>query len=143
MKNIIVGIDFLEHTDIIIEKAIEVGKAFNSKLWLLHVSAPDPDFVGFDVGPQFKRDERALDLKVERKKLAEYSKRVQSEGLEVDSLLIQGATIDTIIEESKKLNVNLIICGHHNHNFLYRLIFGATAKNIIMKSEIPVLIIPV
>ena len=65
MKNILVCIDFHEQTKNLINKAAEIAKAFNAKLWLVHVAAPDPDFVGYDVGPQYIRDARADELKEE------------------------------------------------------------------------------
>jgi nucleotide-binding universal stress UspA family protein len=37
MKNILVGVDFDEKTEVLIEKAQEIAKRFNAKLWLLHV----------------------------------------------------------------------------------------------------------
>ena len=50
---------------ILIDKAIEMAKAFDSKIWLLHVAAPEPEFIGFGVGPQYIRDTRAEELRKE------------------------------------------------------------------------------
>lgn len=143
MKNILVGIDFQEHSRLVLNKAIEVAKAFNSKIWLIHVSAPDPDFVGYWAGPVFIREERALELKKEHKLLTEYANEVKEEGIEADGLLIQGPTIETLLSEANKLHIDLIICGHHHHNFIYKIIFGNHSKDIIMKSDIPVLVVPI
>ena len=46
MKNILVGIDFHDYSETLINKALKLSKPFNSKIWLLHVAAPDPDFIG-------------------------------------------------------------------------------------------------
>lgn len=142
MKNILLGIDFHDKTDELIRKSVEFAKLINAKLWLLHVAAPDPDFVGFEAGPQFIRDERADRLREEHKQLWNYSEDIEKQGVDADGLLIQGGTIETIIEESIKLNIDFIIAGYHEHNFLYDAFFGNTSIQIIKNSKIPVLVFP-
>jgi nucleotide-binding universal stress UspA family protein len=142
MKNILVTIDFDENEKVLLEKAIQLGTAFQSKVWLLHIAAPDPDFVGYDVGPQYIRDSRATELRSEHKLLQKYAADLKAMGIDAEGLLIQGATIEILIEESKKLNVDLIIAGHHQHGFLYNAFTESVSSNIIKKSKIPVLIVP-
>ena len=142
MKNILVGIDFNEHSEILINQAIRFAKAFGSKIWLLHAASPDPDYVGYEAGPQFMRDDRANELKKEHKQLLEYANKIKDSGIDSEGLLIQGPTIQTIMAESRKLNIELIICGHHKHNYLYNALFGSHAQSIVMKSSIPVLVVP-
>ena len=47
-----------------------------------------------------------------------------------------------IIEESKKLNADLIIAGHHEHGFFYNAFVESVSAEVIKKSKIPVLIVP-
>lgn len=143
MKNILVSIDFKDSENILIDKAFELAEAFKSKIWLLHIAAPDPDFVGYDVGPQYIRDTRASEIKKEHKLLQKYSSNLIKKGVEAESLLIQGATSQMILEESKKLKVDLLIIGHHEHNLLYKTFIGSVSSNIIDKSIIPVMLIPI
>lgn len=142
MKNILVGIDFHEKTEILIDKAFELSKPYNSKIWLLHVAAPDPDFVGYEVGPQYIRDNRAKELRQEHKLILEYVDQLKEKKVDAAGLLIQGATVEVILEESKKLNIDLIISGHHDHSFLYNAFFGSVSSGIVRKSNIPVLVVP-
>lgn len=92
--------------------------------------------------PQYIRDYRATELRKEHKLLQEYSNDLKARGIESEGLLIQGATIEMIIEESKKLNIDLIINGHNEHGFLYNTIVGSLSSQIIKTSKIPVLIVP-
>lgn len=142
MKNILVTIDFDGNEQILIDKAFQLAESFDSKLWLVHIAAPDPDFVGYEVGPQYIRDSRASDLKKELKLLQEYSKTLEKKGVEAEGLLIQGATIKMVMEEAKKLNADLIIAGHHEHSFFYKAFVESVSAGIIKKSKIPVLIVP-
>jgi nucleotide-binding universal stress UspA family protein len=142
MKNILVSIDFNKNEKLLIDKAFQLAKPFDSKLWLLHITAPEPAFVGYEVGPQNVRDWRAAELKKEHKLIEEYTTKLKEKGVEVEGLLIEGATIETVIEEAKKLNVDLIVVGHHKYNFLYKAFVESISSGIIKKSKIPVLLVP-
>ncbi len=142
MKNILVSIDFNEQEDLLMDKAYEVAKAFNAKIWLVHIAAPDPDFVGYDVGPQYIRDTRADDLRAEHKLLQDYAHILETKGVRTEGLLVQGATVEMLLKEAKKLNTDLIITGHHDHNFLYKAFMGSVSDEIIKESKIPVLMVP-
>jgi len=118
MKNILVTIDFKDGEQLVVDKAHELAAQFDSKIWLLHIAAPDPDFVGYGVGPQYVRDNRAAELRKEHKQLAKLTKSLKVKGVKAEGLLVQGGTIEMILAEAKKLNVDLIIAGYH-HNLIY------------------------
>lgn len=142
MKNILVTIDFDKNEQLLIEKAFQLATPFNSKIWLMHIAVPDPDFVGYEVGPQYIRDGRAEELRKEHKLLQEYTIKLKKNGAQAEGILVQGATIEMVIEEAKKLNIDLIIAGHHEHNFLYKAFVGSVSSEIVKKSKIPVLLVP-
>ena len=62
--------------------------------------------------------------------------------MKAEGLLVQGATVEMIINEAQKLNSELIITGHHDHNFIYKAFNGSVSDDIIKKSKIPVLLVP-
>ena len=142
MKNILVTIDFKSNEQLLIDKAFQLAEKFNSKIWLIHVAAPDPDFVGYKAGPQSTRDNRASVIRKEHNLLQEYSKTLKNKGIKVEALLVQGTTIATIMEEAKKLNADLIVAGHYEHSFLYKAFLGSVSSKIVNESKIPVLIVP-
>lgn len=142
MKNILATINFEKNEQKLIDQASEIAKAFDAKLWLMHIAAPDPIFVGYKIGPQYIRDTRAHELREEHKQIQNYSNQLKEKGIEAEGLLVQGATIEMIMEESKKLNVDLIVAGHHEHSFFYKAFIGSVSSQIIKNSKIPVLIIP-
>lgn len=143
MKNILVAIDFGDKEGLLVEKAIELGQKFNSKIWVVHASAPDPDFVSFEVGPQSVRDERAKILHKENRAVATLADMAKSKGLDAVGLLIKGATIEVILEESEKLNADILIIGHKKHGFVEKLIKGSVSGGVLQQSKIPVLIVPI
>lgn len=142
MKNILVGIDFDQKTEFLLEKAKDLAKKYSAKLWLLHAVPPLPEFVGFDATPHYATEYRTEEMEIERKRLENYTEIIKHDGVDAESVLLQGATINVILEESKELNVDLIICGHHEHNLLYNLFFGSVSAAIVRNSDIPVLVFP-
>jgi nucleotide-binding universal stress UspA family protein len=143
MKNILVTIDFEDKAILLVEKAMEIAEKFNSKVWLVHIVAPDPDFVGYEIGPQYIRDSRAEELRKEHKMIQIFTQKLKEKGIEADGLLIQGATREMILQESEKLNIDLIIIGHHEHGLLYKIFAGSIAAQVIKHSKIPILTVPV
>ena len=143
MKNILLGIDFNDQENYLIEKAVKWAKHFDAKLWILHVADPEPEFVGFGVGPQYIRDALANELKKEHRALYEYANAIKEQGVNAEGLLIKGGTTEMILKEAEKLDIDLIIIGHHEHSILYKLFFGSVASAVVRKTKIPVLLIPV
>ncbi|WP_434036779.1 universal stress protein [Formosa sp. 4Alg 33] len=142
MKSILVTIDFNEKEAPLLEQAFKMASAFKSKLWIMHIAAPEPDFVGYDVGPEEIRDARAEELRKEHRLLQKYAKDMNDRGIDTDGLLVSGATIETILQQAEKLKADLIITGHERHGFFYRAILGSTAEQLLEDSKIPLLIVP-
>lgn len=142
MKNILVTLEIDEQSELLLEKATEIAQKFGSKVWLVHIAAPEPDFIGYGTGPQYIRDTLAQDLREEHRIIQKYADKMKSKGVDAEGLLVQGSTIETIIKESEKLNVDLIVVGHHKHGFLYNLFMVGTDESLIEQSNIPVLTIP-
>ena len=142
MKNILVGVDLNEKTDVLIEKAQNLALKYGAKLWLLHVTSPLPEYVGFDVTPHYSTEGSETIKETQRKRLAKFVDELKKQGLDADAIVMDGVPTATIIDESKELNVDLIICGHHEHSVFYNMLFGSTSASIVRNSEIPVLVYP-
>ncbi len=142
MDNILAAIDFSDITPMVVDKAAEIAKSFSSKLWLIHIAAPDPDFVGYGTGPQSQRDWRAKTLREEHRYIQDKALALEKSGINVTPLLIQGATVETILQEAMKLNAEMIVIGSHGHGSLYKALVGSVSEGIIRKASCPVLIVP-
>ncbi|GAB4537824.1 MAG: universal stress protein [Pleurocapsa sp.] len=142
MDNILAAIDFSDITSAVVDKAAEIAKCFTSKLWLIHIAAPDPDFVGYGTGPPSKRDWRAKTLREEHRYIQEKALELEQSGIDVTPLLIQGATVETILQEATKLNADMIVIGSHGHGALHKALVGSVSEGVIRKASCPVLIVP-
>lgn len=122
--------------------ASAIAEKFNSSIWVLHIAAPDPDFVGYDVGPSYIREMRADELRKEHRQLQAIADQLNVKGIKAEGLLIQGPTVEMILEEVGRLKIDLLIMGSHKHGFLYETWMGHTSVKVIKEVPIPVLIIP-
>lgn len=142
MRCILVPIDLSSVTERVVEHATELARAFSSKLCLLHVAAPDPAFVGWDPGPDVVRHQRATDLRDEHRQVQDLAERLRTGGIDAQALLIQGPTVEAILERAEKLEADLIVVGSHGHGALYRALLGSISEGVVRKSKCPVLIVP-
>ena len=143
MKNILVTLELDDTEAPILDAVQELAIALDAKVWLLHIAEPDPDFVGYTVGPQYIRDVRASELRNDHKGLQKYVSILKDKGVKADGLMISGPTIEMIMEESKKLDIDLIVTGQHDRSFLYKAFVGSVSSGIIKKSTIPVMMVPI
>ncbi|MGD1808879.1 universal stress protein [Dapis sp. BLCC M126] len=142
MKNIVVAIDFSPITPAIITQAETLAQGFKSKLWLIHIAEPEPDFVGFKTGPQPKRDHWAEEFRKEHKQIQDLAEESRQKGFDAVALLTQGSTIETILAETKKLAADLIIVGSNGRSGIEKLFMGSVSEGILKDALCPVLVIP-
>lgn len=144
MKNILIPLELNESKleNKIIATAISYASLLKAKCWLIHVAAPDPDFVGFDVGPQYIRDGLAEDLREEHRNIQKIAELFEENKVDAEGLLIQGATQEMIQLEIDKLNIDLLVLGNKKHSFLEIFFQGREMDNLVDHVDIPVLLIP-
>ncbi len=142
MKTVAAFIDFSEISNMVVHQAASVARRFFAHLYIIHVAAPNPAFIGYEPGPQHQRDWRAEQLHKEHAQLQEVAATLSGEGVAVTPLLIQGATVDKIIEESERLDVDLMVLGSHGHGALYNMLMGSVCEGVLHRSTRMMLIIP-
>ena len=142
MKNILVPVDFSDATGAVVARATDLAKALQAQITLLHVVAPEPDFVGYEPGPQSVRDTVAKHVHEEHKQLQALEKMTAGQGVPVTSLLIQGYTAEKILKECERLKSDLIVMGSHGHSALHNLLVGSVAEGVLRKASCPVVVVP-
>jgi nucleotide-binding universal stress UspA family protein len=142
VKQILVAIDFSEHTDSLLRHATELARATGAALTLLHVAAPDPAFVGLAAGPQSVRDARAHTLDLEHRELARMAEALQKDGIPGRALLRTGATVEKILDEAERLSADLIVVGSHGRGPLGTTFVGSVSRRLLHHAACPVLVVP-
>jgi nucleotide-binding universal stress UspA family protein len=142
MKNILVPVDFSDVTPQVINTARKFAAAFESRVILLNVAEPEPDFVGFDAGPPTVRMAVARDFKVEQQRLEELKMQCADSGADVTALHIQGPIVEKILHEVGEQQADLIIMGSHGHGAFYDLLVGSVTNGVIKGARCPVVVVP-
>ena len=140
--NILVCVDLSESTDKVTKSAEELAKLSSAKLWILYVAEPEPDFVGFDTGPQSVRDSHAAKFHSEHRKIQEIADRLRSTSMDATALLVRGPTAETILKEALKLKADIIVVGSHGKGVAHQLLVGSISEQVIRKAECPVFVVP-
>ncbi|MEM9090662.1 MAG: universal stress protein [Cyanobacteria bacterium P01_F01_bin.53] len=131
-----------EATEKIVGKVESLALALPAEVWVLHVALPDPDFVGYKAGPQSERDFLAKKFHEEHRQVQSISSRLQEKGIVATALLVQGATVETIIKEASKLAVDMIVVGSHGRGMMAQLLIGSVSQGVLQQAKCPVLVIP-
>jgi len=142
IKNILALVDFSCISNDIVKRAGELASFYGAKCWLVHVATPDPEFVGYDVGPKYIRDHRADVLYKEHNKLQAYKEKLIGEGINCETLLIQGQINSTIESEVEKLSIDLVVLGSHGRSRIYEFLVGSVCEHMLRHSKVPLMIIP-
>lgn len=140
--NILAAIDFSEVTPCVLDTLCHLPGAKDAHVHLVHAAEPDPEFVGWDAGPDTVRDQVAAMFHREHRELEDHAETLREGGLAVTALLIQGPTVEVILQEAGKLEADMIVVGTHGHGAAYDLIVGSISSGIIRKSTVPVLVVP-
>jgi nucleotide-binding universal stress UspA family protein len=142
MRRILVPVDFSDVTDAVMDTAVRLAQAFESALCIVHVAPEEPDFVGYDPGPQSVRQAEANALQTKHKRLEATKESLTERGLDAEALLVQGPTLEKILEKVSQLDANLVVMGSHGHTALYELLVGSITEGVLRRAPCPVLVVP-
>lgn len=147
MGGILACVDFSDMTVPVLDRAVSLALGSNipvKRIHLLHVAAPEPEFVGFDTDPatNWTRDHRSRELLDERRVITELAHSRSTPELEVHPLIVMGPTVDKILDEISRLEAELVVVGSHGHGALYNLFMGSVAADLTKRSPIPVDVVP-
>jgi nucleotide-binding universal stress UspA family protein len=140
--SLLVAVDFSESSRTLIDHARSLANAYGGTIWLLHVAEPEPDFVGYRVGPQSVRDGMAQHFHEEHKQLQQWAEDLRSWGLDCTALLVQGPSASTILSEASRLGASVIVVGSHGKRTVQRLFVGSTSEGVLRGSTVPVFVVP-
>jgi len=144
VKNLLVAIDSCESTTItspIMERTLELANAFSSKVWVLHV-VPHTHQEPFNVDSKTLRREIATELHHERDFLQHLAQCLRDRDVDAKALLLEGPIIKTILRESEKLDIDLVILGCHGHSRLYGALTDLTDEGLLSKCARPIMFVP-
>lgn len=142
MKTILAAIDFSDVTEDLLALARDMALAHGAALHLIHVEAPEPDFVGYDPGPQHVRDNVAHEAVRHFKEENSLRNQLREQGIDAHSVVLQGPSVEKVLEEAQRISADLIIVGSHGHGAVYHLLLGSVGEGVLKRATCPVLVVP-
>lgn len=140
-ERILVATDLSEHSYAVIDKAMSFALRYDKWLEVLHVVEPSLFAFGF---AKKSEDPAALDAQTQERLLAISAKIRKKLGRTIDKLNVEtrlGNVAATVEAYAREKRVSMVIAGDSEHKSgIKASILGSTAKRIINKSEVPVLI---
>ena len=140
MNTILVPVDFSDATPGVIATAEDLATATHAKLVLLNVAAPDPEFIGYGAGPGNVVQDVARDFQTETQHLEEWKSRIHAP-LEVDTLHLQGPTVDKILDVAEREKPNWIVMGSHGHSSMHQMFIGSVTHDVMRRAHCPVVVV--
>ena len=139
---LLAALDLSETTPALLREARTWANRLGAKLWLIHVAEPDPDFIGYQAGPDTVRAAIARKFHREHQEIEAAAQKLRQTGVEAIALLLQGPIAETILKEADRLGVDAIVMGTLARSALGEILLGSACKGVLQKSTRPVLLVP-
>ncbi len=140
---LLVAVDFSDPTEMILKVTRRLAKSLDASVWVVHAAEPEPDFVGYDAGPEVVRGQVAKEMREEHRKLQEYADQLRDAGIKAKAMLVQGPTVDSILEMAEKQESDLIVVGSHGRGMMAEMLMGSVSQGLIRAGQCPVTVVPV
>jgi len=132
IKNILMATDFTKSSKNIVDAAIMLGEAFNSKISIIHVLP----------GEIKGKKNRLLIEEAAATRMDEIVKTIESSGLAVKNTYVRaGNCADAVIRTADRISANIVLVGSSELTKKDAFKLGTTAENIMRQSEVPVWVI--
>lgn len=141
-RHVLAAIDFSPVSERVVALAADLAAGAEAGLTVLHAAAPEPGFVGYDVGPQYVRDQRARELRKEHHDLHDIGEALRERLPDVRVRLRPGPTVETILAEAEDVGADLIVVGAHRHARARRLLLGSVSEGLVRHAPCPVTVVP-
>ena len=89
-----------------------------------------------------RREQVAQELREEHRTIQALADELRERDVETTALLIQGPTVEAILQEAEKLSADLIVLGSHGHGAIYRSLLGSVSEGVLHRARVPVAIVP-
>jgi nucleotide-binding universal stress UspA family protein len=164
VKKILYATDLSENARYAFAYAVSLADLYGAKIALLHVlpevsELMDKHVIGYidpDRWEEIKAQHftEAKEALIGKRKghlaikdvLHQFSEKVkegqEGEGFITDDIIVErGNPVEEILKHAEERNCDLIVMGTHGHGTLEDVMIGSTARRIVRRSKIPVLVV--
>lgn len=143
MKTIVALVDFSDLTFKVLKHVHKLATTFGSRVEVVHVAPKEPTVVGIGVAaPTVLREPTDEEVAQDREKLEALGESLRKFGVDAATRQLRGVTVDKVIEETQRLDADLIVMGSHAHGALYQFLVGTATTDVLKRASCPVLVVP-
>ena len=152
-EKILVPLDGSEHSLRALEIAVQIAKKFDGKITLLHIYSvgvrpivmPEPTTLTPPSVPIMAPADFSKVVEAARKAgttiLANGENKVKAEGIQVETLLREGHTVQEILKIARDNKFDLIVMGARGISRIREILLGSVSDGVIRNAPCPVLVI--
>jgi len=135
-EKILVAVDGSKHSVRALEEGLQIAKLAGGKITLIHVYWTGSIHI---ITPYQDHRFQAMRKKGERI-LADGKKRGKSEGVQVETLLLEGDIVDQIIKTAKDGDFDLVVAGARGLSRVKGLLMGSVSNGVTRNAPCSVLV---
>ncbi|GAB1452447.1 universal stress protein [Draconibacterium sp.] len=151
MKKVLIALDFDPSSVKVAEKGHALAKAMGAKIVLMHVLYEPVYYSSLEYSPIVGFNDYAnlgalqtdtiQGLKEAAQSFLDKTKHHLADE-NIQTLLKEGDTADTILEAAKDIKADIIVLGTHSRKWLENILMGSIAEKVLKNSTMPLFIIP-
>ena len=100
------------------------------------------EFVGYETDPKMMRDQVAATYRDLHRRVQKLGDTLWERKIDVKPLLIQGPTVELILETAERSASDMIVLGSHGRGGISRMVLGSVSEGVVRRAQCPVLIVP-
>jgi nucleotide-binding universal stress UspA family protein len=141
-EKILVPLDGSGHSIYALERAIQIAKKFKGKITLIHAytthlaSLPKEYALAENTAPMVEVSGDAG-----KNILADAKAKTETEGVQVETILVMGQAVETIVEASKNGKFDLIVIGARGLSPIKEILLGSVSHGVTTHAQCPVLVV--
>ena len=142
IKNLLVPVDGSPTSELAVNKAIALAKAFGSAVSVLYVIDPYP-FTGVGEGFAYGQTQYLTTARAEAEAaLAASLKAMKDAGVAATSSLIEAHVVwRGILEAAESGKADLIVMGSHGRSGFEKLVLGSVAQRVVAHAGVSVMVV--
>jgi len=136
-EKILVPLDGSEQSLWALGKAVQIAKKVGGEITLIHVYSVSPLAITpiqvYEYAQAMRKHGEGI--------LADSQKKAEAEGVHVQTLLVDGHTVEEILKAAREGNFSLIVIGARGLSKMQELLMGSVSDGVTRLAPCPVLIV--
>ena len=141
IQQIIVPVDFHQHTDELVDFALNIASKLEAKLTFLHVVEHIAEIAGYsDVYPASFTEIDEEIFGIAQKKMSALVEKSKGGCPGCDGVVLRGDVADCIVEYVQEKESGLIVMGTHGAKGIEKILLGSVAERVLKRASCPILV---